>query len=223
MTSHYERARDADAETIADAAMRAYGHPWHARKTLLAQRMYCAEMGIAEPKYLDAAIALLEERAEGKAQGRGHEQTQVYDIASELERMGASVAPSGTRVLCEDEQRELDNWLFAGTLSKALTDIGRAVYDSHIFTLTSKGGKVLYCRCEDYEKAQRTRKGRNSAKVYLCDANGVELTKPAKWNSDYTDVVSIAFGSIAKCERNGLLQYEDYTREDTQTISKENA
>lgn len=228
MPGYYGRTADASAEQIADAAMRAYGHPWHARKTLLAQRVYCAEMQTSEPKHLDGAIELLEERSTGTTTKqverwpRGTEtRVSVYDIGAVLDAWGAPFAPSGVRDLCAYEQVEFDNWLFAGTLRKALEDIGRAVYDSHIFTLTSKGGKTLYTRCADYEKARRTRKGRNATRVYLCDANGVEASKPNKYGG--TDALSIAFGSIASCERNGLREYTDYIYAQTQVTETETA
>lgn len=65
MPGYYGHTREASADEIADAAMRVYGHPFHARKVLLAHRLYLSECGMREPTELDAGIETLEQRTMG--------------------------------------------------------------------------------------------------------------------------------------------------------------
>lgn len=217
MTSNGRKPnREPSDVEIADAAMRVYGHPWYAARVLTTQRTYLRELSLHEPKQIDNALDILRERARGHEvklvstyhPNHGEPKQVAYDVQAELERMGAPLAPCGVRVLTPALQAEYDAERFGETLHEALVGIADAVYESHVFTLTSTGGKTLYCTCGEWEKANRVRKNRKGAKIALCDAQGNALVKRNKYGWD--DEQTITMGSVRECNRNKLPDKWDY-------------
>ena len=203
MPGYYGHTQEASAEQIADAAMRAYGHPWHARNTLLAHRRYLAEVGVREPAQIEGALELLEQRASGKAtvtersvySGTRTRETE-YNIGATLDAWGAPYARSGVRDLCECEQREYEAWAFGRTLARAWDEIADALYAMQVVEVETKSGAKHYAWLGEAEQAMRAR-SKVRVKLTLRDASGKEL------EDKRGNLRELAASNVKRIEREG--------------------
>lgn len=212
LPGYYGNTHEADANTIADAAMRAYGHPWKARATLMKHGAYLDTVGIKRPREMDNAIDVLVMRASGEvveSTGASYPYypgtcKRKYDAGQEAAALGGPLAESGSIVLRECEVKEMRQYFFGVTLHAALVDIAECLYKAQLVRITTKGGKEHWAQLGEVESAMRKKQTKwHKVSVMLYDAQGKELTDKAG-----VGVRTLNKSSIASVDRSGVWEHE---------------